>query len=280
MATTQAPVGALRQLPPGTVTEAMIEQFETLGYARLTGLLSPEWIAEIRTAMEQIVADSFVHFESMPGKRGNKDMLHKYPAIRRLMDQSPIAPAAAALLRSRTVRSYEDVLIYVEEGWEDRGGSHQDSPTWPLKGSQFANIWFSLEKVTADTGSLRVVPGSHRGPFYEPVHLGEDRLKDFEHDRYLFTGGPTPDVDADPERFPVTVVETDPGDVVIFHPTCLHQGWGTPIGGPRRTITIRLFGDDVGWHRKQCVYHAWMRDAPWADGEVPDDPRLPLIWAA
>ena len=51
------------------------------------------------------------------------------------------------------------------------------------------------------------------------------------------------------------------------------------MGGPRRTIIIRLFGDDVGWHRKRCVYHQWMRDAPWADGEVPDDPRLPPIWA-
>src|SRR5438270_178638 len=80
----------------------------------------------------------------------------------------------------------------------------------------------------------------------------------FEHDRYLWTGGQMPDVNADPDRFPVTVIETDPGDVVFFHPTCLHQGWGKPVGGPRRTITVRLFGDDVGWHRKQCVYHQWM----------------------
>ena len=88
-----------------------------------------------------------------------------------------------------------------------------------------------------------------------------------------------PDVDADPGRFPVTVIETDPGDVVFFHPTCLHQGWGMPVGGPRRTVTVRLFGDDVGWHRKQCVYHQWMRDLAFADGDVPDDPRMPLIWA-
>lgn len=275
-----ASIVAKSGLPPGVVTRELIEQFETLGYAKLTGLLNAGWIDLVREAMEQIVADSFVHFAAMPGKRGNKDMLHKYPAVRRLMDESPIAPAAAALTRSRTMRYYEDVLVYVEEGWEDLGGWHQDTPTWPLQGSQFANIWFSLEKVTADTGALRVVAGSHKGPFYEPGHIGEDRREAFEHDRYLWTGGPMPDVNADPERFPVTTIETDPGDVVIFHPTCLHQGWGTPVAGPRRTITIRLFGDDVGWHRKQCVYHDWMRDAPWADGEVPDDPRLPLIWTA
>jgi len=280
MATIQAPVGKLRQLPESTVTEAMIGQFAEQGYAKLPGLLDPSWIEQVREAMTDIYADSFIHFAAMPGKRGNKDMLHKYPGIRRLMDESAIAPAAAALLRSRTMRYYEDVLVYVEEGWDDQGGWHQDSPTWPLQGTQFANIWFTLEKVTAETGALRIVPGSHKGPFYEPGHLSADRMADFEQDRYLFTGGPAPDVDADPERFPVVTIETDPGDVVIFHPTCLHQGWGMPVGGPRRTITIRLFGDDVSWHRKQCVYHEWMRDAPWQDGEVPDDPRLPLLWSA
>ena len=85
--------------------------------------------------------DSFVHFAAMPGKRGNKDMLHKYPLFRRTMFESPIAAAAAALARSKTMRYYEDVLVYVEEGWDDRGGWHQDTPTWPLQGSQFVNVW-------------------------------------------------------------------------------------------------------------------------------------------
>ena len=272
--------GACEALPAGAVTEAMIGQFHSLGYAKVPGLLSAAWMELMREAMVDIAADSFVHFTQMPGKRGNKDMLHKYPLFRRTMFESPIAAAAAALARSRTMRYYEDVLVYVEEGWDDRGGWHQDTPTWPLKGSQFVNVWFTLEKVRADSGALRLVAGSHKGPFYEPGHIGEDRREAFEHDRHLWTGGPMPDVNADPERFPVTVIETDPGDVVFFHPTCLHQGWGKPVGGPRRTVTVRLFGDDVGWHRKQCVYHAWMRDAPWQDGEVPDDPRLPLVFEA
>ena len=271
---------AREALRPGAVSDALIEQFHTLGYAKVPGLLSPEWIETMREAMVDIVAESFVHFAAKPGKRGNKDMLHKYPGFRRTMYESPIAPAAAALLRSRTARYYEDVLVYVEEGWDDQGGWHQDTPTWPLKGSQFANVWFTLEKVTAQTGALRVIAGSHKGPFYEPNHIGEDRRADFERDRHLWTGGPLPDVNAYPEQFPVATIETDPGDVVFFHPTCLHQGWGMPVGGPRRTVTVRLFGDDVGWHRKHCVYHQWMRDLPFADGDVPDDPRMPLIWSA
>ncbi|MDG2002885.1 MAG: phytanoyl-CoA dioxygenase family protein [Novosphingobium sp.] len=267
-------------LPPGIVTEAMTESFATLGYAKVPGLLNDFWIDHLRGAMDDILSDSFVHSPQLPGKRGNTNMLHNHSAFRQFMQESPLAAGAAAVMRSASARYYEDILVYVEEGWDDQGGWHQDTPTWPLQGSQFTNCWFALEKVTAATGALRVVAGSHLGPFYEPGHIGEDRREAFEHDRYLWTGGPVPDVNADPDRFPVTAIETDPGDVVIFHPTALHQGFGTPVGGPRRTFTVRLFGDDVGWHRKQCVYHPWMRDAPFADGEVPDDPRLPLIWAA
>jgi ectoine hydroxylase-related dioxygenase (phytanoyl-CoA dioxygenase family) len=270
----------LDKLRPAAITDAQIESFETLGYAKVSGLLSEDWIDHLRGAMDDIMSDSFVHSPQLAGKRGNTNMLHNHQEFRRFLDESPLAAGAAALMGSASARYYEDILVYVEEGWDDQGGWHQDTPTWPLQGRQFTNCWLTLEKVTAATGALRVVAGSHLGPFYEPGHIGEDRREAFEHDRYLWTGGPMPDINADPERFPVTVVETDPGDAVIFHPTALHQGLGTPVGGPRRTFTVRLFGDDVGWHRKQCVYHPWMRDAPFADGEVPDDPRLPLIWAA
>ena len=265
-------------LRPGTITAEMIESFRTLGFAKVPGLLDPYWIEHLRGAMDEIMSDSFAHDPRMPGKRGNTNMLHNHPAFRRFMHESPLAAAAAALMRSATARYYEDILIYVEEGVADPGGWHQDTPTWPLKGTQFTNSWFTLEKVTAETGALRIVAGSHLGPFYEPGHIGPDRREAFEHDRHLWTGGPLPDINADPARFPVTTVETDPGDAVIFHPTALHQGWGTPADGPRRTFTVRLFGDDVRWHKKLCVYHEWMANAPMATGDLVDHPRLPLIW--
>lgn len=273
-------VGHRDRMAPGKITPELIESFETLGYAKVEGLLGDQWIEHLRGAMGDLLSDSFLHEPTMTGKRGNTNMLHNHPAFRRFLEQSPLVEAAAAIMRSATARYYEDILIFVEEGWDDRGGWHQDTPTWPLKGRQLVNCWFTLERVTAATGALCIVAGSHLGPFYEPVGVGSERSADYQHDKHLWTGGPIPDINADPDRFPVTVVESEPGDVVIFHPTALHQGFGTPAGGPRRTFTVRFFGDDVGWHRKRCVYHPWMRDAPFADGEVPDDPRLPLLWAS
>jgi hypothetical protein len=270
---------ARTSLRPGTVTEAMIAQFETLGYVKVPGLLDPEWIALLDSAMGEILSDSYMVDPRLPEKRHNKDMLTKFEAFRRVMCESQIAPAAAALMVSNSARYYEDVLVYVPEGLADTGGWHQDAPTWPLQGRQFANIWFSLDATSRDTGSLSVVTASHRGPWYEPGHIGVERSEAFEHDRYLWTGGPFPDVDADPERFPVATIETKPGDVVMFHPSMLHQGRGVPSGGPRRTFTARLFGDDVRWHAKRCIYHAWMLDIGFKDGDLPEHSRLPLLWA-
>jgi hypothetical protein len=266
-------------LPADYVCTAMIEHFDRLGFVVLRGLLDHAWLDLLDGAMGEILSDAYTVDPRLPDKLHNTDMLRKSAAFRRVMLESPIAAAAAGIMRSPSVRYYEDILVYVGEGVADHGGWHQDAPTWPLKGQQFANVWFSLDETTRGTGSLRIVSGSHLGPWYEPGHIGEERREAFEHDRHLWTGGTLPDIDADPERFPVATIETKPGDVVLFHPTALHQGRGTPVSGPRRTFTARLFGDDVRWHAKRCIYHAWMLDIGFKDGDVPDHPRLPLLWA-
>jgi ectoine hydroxylase-related dioxygenase (phytanoyl-CoA dioxygenase family) len=267
------------ELPPGTITAAMIEHFERVGYVVVPGLLDASWLALLDGAMDEVLADSYGVDPRLPEKRHNTDMLRKSPTFRRVMFESPIAAASAALMGSPSARYYEDILVYVPEGCDDHGGWHQDAPTWPLQGRQFTNVWFSLDATTRDTGSLRIVAGSHLGPWYVPGHIGEDRREAFEHDKYLWTGGPLPEVDADPDRFPVATIETEPGDVVLFHPTALHQGKGRPAGGPRRTFTVRLFGGDVRWHQKRCIYHPWMLEAGLSTGDVPDHPRMPLLWA-
>jgi ectoine hydroxylase-related dioxygenase (phytanoyl-CoA dioxygenase family) len=264
-------------LPAGMITEAMLEDFQTVGAVLVKGLLSPAWVDYLRENMDEILSDSFRH---TPDKVGNTDMLFNHEAFRRVVYDSPIVVASAKLMQSSSARYYEDVLVYVEEGAvEGKSTWHQDVPSWPVKGRQLTNAWFTLEKTTATSGAIRIVEGSHRGPHYYPNHIPKERQADADHDAYLWDGGPLPDVDADPERFPVRIIETDPGDVVIFHPAALHMGYGPPVGGPRRTFTLRFLGDDVRWQPRRSVYHPWMRDAPIEAGAVPEHPRLPLVWA-
>ncbi len=40
------------------------------------------------------------------------------------------------------------------------------------------------------------------------------------------------------------------GDVVLFHPGLLHGGGASANSRPRRTLSVRFFGDDVVYQRQ------------------------------
>ncbi len=142
-----------------------------------------------------------------------------------------------------------------------------------------ASVWLTLEPVTIETGALCIVAGSHRGPMYRP-RVSSKRAHEIGDDWDFWDGGPFPDVEAEPERFRQLVFETDPGDVVVFHPRALHTGKGSSPSRPRRTFTIRFLGDDVRWQAKRSLFHPWMGECGFKDGDVLDHPRFPLVYSA
>jgi ectoine hydroxylase-related dioxygenase (phytanoyl-CoA dioxygenase family) len=161
-------------------------------------------------------------------------------------------------MRSRTARLYEDLLLYREAGAEASSSWHRDATYWPLRGHQLSSVWFSLESVTRETGGMRFVAASHLDP---------DEV----------ATAPFPDVDADP-RLRVIVIETEPGDAILFHPRILHTAYGSAPDRPRRTFTIRFTGDDVRWRPRRAFFHPWMSDCGLQKGDVLDHPGFPLVW--
>ncbi len=200
--------------------------------------------------------------------------------FRRFLFESPIGEAAAKVSRSQRVRLFEDLMIY-QESWAKGATSwHQDEPGWPIGGRQLASVWLSLEAVTIDTGAMRFVTGSHRGPMYDPGFSKSRAAQAAGAPERYWTGGPVPDVNGNPDRYRVLTIEAEPGDAIIFHPRTLHTAYGASPSHPRRTFTIRFMGDDVRWTPKGTYYHPWMRDNGLQEGDEPDHPRFPIIWQA
>lgn len=139
------------------------------------------------------------------------------------------------------------------------------------------SAWLCLDPVTGDTGSLRFATGTHRGPMYRPFAPAE-RQADVDADMIFFDGGELPDVDASAERFKVMHFDTQPGDVVIFHPRCLHAAFGSAPDRPRRTFSFRFIGDDVRWQPKRSVFHSWLKDIPLQAGDRVSGDRFPLLF--
>jgi ectoine hydroxylase-related dioxygenase (phytanoyl-CoA dioxygenase family) len=200
-------------------------------------------------------------------------------ARRRFISAPPLAAAAAAVIAATKVNLYEDLLIYKAAGTSGPTPWHQDEPQWPVTGTQMASIWLCLEAVTPETGALRFVAGSHRGPLSEPYAPAAQRAG-VEADRAYFTGGRLPDIDSAPERFPVISFATEPGDVIAFHPRIVHGAYGNATDRPRRTFSIRFLGDDVRWQSKASVVLPWLAEIGLGNGETISGERFPQVWPA
>jgi ectoine hydroxylase-related dioxygenase (phytanoyl-CoA dioxygenase family) len=250
------------------LNEEQIEQFRTVGGVRVRGLLGPEWIDSLREASERLKARAYDPLERMtstppaePSETLQADeMWRDDEDFRSFLFDSPLGRACSDVVESSQVRLYEDLFQWRAADVSGAPGWHRDSPFWPVSGQQLVNAWFALEAVTAQTGAIRFVAGSH---------LDDDATAKAPLDP------------ADPtDGRPVEVVEAEPGDVVLFHPRALHTGQGTNREHPRRTFTIRFLGDDVRWHTKKSYYHPWMGQAGLAEGDVLDHPGFPVVWAA
>lgn len=271
------------------VTAGDAAAFARQGAVLVRGLLNDHWIEVLRTVFEEHKA----HAMDMTGYDAERYSADEAPVpkstlvkddiwlenslMRQFLTQSPVALAAAHIMGSPVTRVFEDLLIYKEAGVSGPTPWHQDEPQWPLSGEQMASAWLSLESTTPDTGALRFVAGSHRGPLYIPYvpsALRDQLAEDMHH----FTGGPLPDVDADPERHPVVCFATEPGDVILFHPRTIHAAYGCAANRPRRTFSIRFIGADVRWHPKASVIHPWLRDISLALGDPVTGSRFPQFW--
>jgi len=276
------------------ITPADIQTFNDNGAVHIRGLLGCDWMDLLRGVFEELKASAYDlsnYYDDdhtaqnkatgqAPGTSLVKDdNWITSDVMRSFLFESPVAAAAARVLQSSKVNIYEDLLIFKGPGAAPPTPWHQDEPQWPLQGMLMCSVWLCLESVKRDTGALRFVAGSHRGPLYVP-HVPAAQREKLAQDMHYFTGGPLPNVDADPTRFRIVSFDTEPGDVVIFHPRSLHAAFGSDRTRPRRTFSIRFLGDDVRWLTKKSVFHSWLSQITLADGDAISGERFPLIWPA
>ena len=107
--------------------------------------------------------------------------------------------------------------------WAIPGGT----PTATAPGRSLSiKMAFYLDPTTEDTGALRVIPGSHR--------VGEPFADALE--RHLRNGG----FGIDPCNGPACVLETTPGDLLVFNHSIKHSSFG---GSERRRMYTMNFSE-------------------------------------
>jgi ectoine hydroxylase-related dioxygenase (phytanoyl-CoA dioxygenase family) len=170
------------------------------------------------------------------------------PMYRELVKQGPFGELLADVWGSEHVWYFGEEVFGKEGGKAGRGPWHQDTSYLPWAGSHFANLWISFESIPR-ANALEVIRGSHHGPTHDgttftdpndptrPLHGGDTwpRLPDIEAERQ-----------ANPGAWDALSWATEPGDVIMLHPHCLHGGAPVDADCPdRHTLVLRFFGDDA-----------------------------------
>lgn len=142
---------------------------------------------------------------------------------------------------------YEQVFLK-EGGVSRRTPWHQDASYLAIGGDDLAVAWITFDPMEAKD-SLEFIPGSHKGPLYNGsrFELGDDTAP-------LHPGSPLPqlpDIEAERDKHQIVSFPVTPGDVVLFHTHTLHGGAPTHPGLRRRTLTLRFFGRNAQYERRE-----------------------------
>ena len=157
--------------------------------------------------------------------QGIQEFVEKGPVMTRFVEDDRIWGTVEALLGPRFLwnGSEGNLTVHTEHHW------HTDRPNDPHATTYSFHLY--LDPVRADTGCLRVIPGSHRPPLYDDLSPINAQKPDSTMETYGISG----------RDMPGYALESDPGDIVFFSQKIYHGVYGAQSG--RRFLKLRF----VAW---------------------------------
>jgi ectoine hydroxylase-related dioxygenase (phytanoyl-CoA dioxygenase family) len=133
--------------------------------------------------------------------------------------------------------------------------------------------------VTADSGAMRYVRGSHRwGSFFRTNNFASQGqgLEPGQNEEGQIQ---LPDIEGTPEKYDVVTYPSNPGDVIVHHSNLIH-GSGPNYSGDRtrRAVSFRFAGDDVRYRHHRSAPPQPHHRHNLRDGDVLDSDQFPIVW--
>jgi len=261
--------------PLRLITKEEIEAFHRDGAILLKNVISSDWVDLLREGTDAAIEQPDVMSENLGTLRVDQFPAAKASALRRLVEESPLAQIVGRTLES-AVRFYMDQLFFKPKGRFLPTPWHQDTCYYNLAGNDLIRAWVSPDRVPRAV-SLEVVRGSHLwNVTYSPLAgrdpnqdsdaraviekarpgermLGVDAFEDWNY----FSGvrddrlPAVPDIEAHRDSYDILGWDYEPGDVILFHGHILHAAGGDVVSEiPRRAHASLWAGDDVRYlHR-------------------------------
>lgn len=208
------------------LTQQQLAFFETFGFLAFPGLFAAE-IDDITTEFERVWCDSG-HIHDHQTRSGLIPFIDRNDYLCSLIDDPRIDLVVGSILGDDYNYTGSDGNYYVgDTNW------HSDRPLdTPFRSLKIA---FYLDPVDADSGCLRVIPGSchHGDAFSDSLHTVAPRSR---YDRTQEVWG------VRGNEVPARAVESTPGDMLLFNHKTKHSSWG---GGRRRRMFTYNFEEHM-----------------------------------
>ena len=204
------------------LTTQQKQHFETFGFLVLRQLFTPQEIDLIRRESNAVLRANRQD-KPFPGEKRQAmiPFFELNPRLQWLIEDDRIYALGEDLLGPDFILNATEGNLHVgDTQWH--GGGLDVEPVPHIK------IAFYLEPNTKDTGALRFIPGTHKlelRKLIQPLTAQQDDP----------TAMPFGVVGAD---IPSVVIESQPGDVVIFPETLWHGAFGGPPGRSQHAINF------------------------------------------
>ena len=223
------------------VTREERETYHRDGAATLKGILPHEWVEHMREAVVRIMERSDPSSQNLAHAGDPRFFSQSFPW---LMDDAFAAwalhgpakdIARQVMTDARSLNLFYDQVFAKEPHATKSTPWHQDFPYFPLDGEQILRIWVPLDRVTAESGAVHYLKGSHTwGVVFHP--RGYKTISEYQ-----------PDFDADYDKYDWLIGEVEPGDAILHHPKVVHGSRGNTTDRFRRALTNIYTGDGVRW---------------------------------
>ena len=214
-----------------TLRDQQVRFFRTFGFLKVPGLFADD-AEDITAAFEEVFADesnyrvesSVVKVHGFQPRTTMPWFIDKHPTLAALRDDPRTVGVIRAILGDEFEYAESDGNLFsCDTEW------HCDIYGSPLQ-VPHVKLSFYLDPLAADSGAPRVIPGTHRWNEEYAVRLRDMFAKN--------VGALPPVFGVDGPSVPAVVLDTQPGDLLIWYYRTIHASYyGVPN---RRLFTINF----------------------------------------
>ena len=216
------------------LNENDVAQYRELGYLHALPVFSAEQTADMRAKLEAFEAEHESAFDE-----GRPESGARFQGSYRFKSHLLFKWLADAIRHPKILDAVEDLIgpdilcwtthWFIKEAQSNQYVSwHQDSNYWGLETDDLVSVWVALSPATLESGCIRLLPGSHRGP--PMAHIDT-----YAEDNMLTRGQSIPNVD----ESKAVNLEVMPGEVAIFDYRLAHASYPNRSHDRRIGVGIR-----------------------------------------